>query len=374
MKNHKQQTIYQQFYNFNWFHEKLQKQLQAISNQILEQLQSIQASNQYVELSQQCLEEPMIGSLVLKDDQISQEEYCLAIAFNQSGTIMASGCENIIKVWDYNNGKIEVITTLDPDQMQILSLIFSKNSNNFISGSINSINMWCTKNDKSWQNINQICNASYCMILNYDETKLYTGENDSISVWDVDFQNQKLEFDQSLPAKKIYSISLNEEETFLATCCVDKSIHLWEIKCKTIELYQIIQTHQLGYNLCFIKHNQFIWLPAEQLNINCIYVYDLQNGEFQLQEDKIINLLQDDTCFDSFLFPIVINKERNIIAIRHKVTVYLIQVFQNGKYQIITHKNLKTDEIYGTMTYNGTALILWDNLSRKYQIFDIEIQ
>lgn len=66
---------------------------------------------------------------------------------------MASGCGNKIKVWNFNNRSefnnemLREITTLVKDETQIISLIFSKNSNSFLSGSINSINMWHTQND-----------------------------------------------------------------------------------------------------------------------------------------------------------------------------------------------------------------------------------
>ncbi|CAD8207040.1 unnamed protein product [Paramecium octaurelia] len=352
-----------------------EQQLKKFLNQMQkfqETLSSIYKSDS-IWLDELFNEELMNVRLVLMDDTMSQNEACFAIALNQPGTIMASGSENQIKMWNFNNGNIKQITTLSTHQMLIFCLIFSNKCNSFLSGSNDSISMWQTKDDQSWENVNTIQIGAYCMILNTNEAKLYIGGQESISVSDINFEKKKLDIMWILPVKQAYCISLNEDETFLVACSNDKQIRIWQIQQHSIYEHQIIDTNQDGHKICFLTNTQFIWLPKEQYQQNSVYVYELQEGEFQHQKDKMIPLQTDAKCYDCLFFPIIFNQGRKMFAVRHKYYLYLLKICSNGKFKIVTQKEFLTDEIYGTMTKDGNNLVLWDEISKKYQIYEIEI-
>jgi WD40 repeat protein len=61
--------------------------------------------------------------------------FCSALAFNQVGSIMVSGCKCNIKVWSFHKGKLSKLKTLTEHCDYVYCLVFSKKLNWFASGS-----------------------------------------------------------------------------------------------------------------------------------------------------------------------------------------------------------------------------------------------
>ncbi|CAD8115255.1 unnamed protein product [Paramecium sonneborni] len=195
-------------------------------------------------------------NLNLIDQSVNQENQCQRIVFNSSGSIMVSTNEKIIKIWNFNNGKIELLQNLEQHNGWFNCLIYSRLQDAFLSGSDDAtIRIWKLKNNNSW-----ISSLSYqqhtgrvqCLILNQNEDQLFSGGQDnSIKVWQLDFSNDKLIYQYSLDKHKCFvlSLSLNQSESLLVSCGDgDKEIIIWERGIQNgVQIYcQIIQ--QLQWN------------------------------------------------------------------------------------------------------------------------------
>jgi WD40 repeat protein len=57
------------------------------------------------------------------------------MAFNGQGTILAAGCNSDIKLWKFNNGKMNEQNKLTGHTGTVNCIVFSKTNNWFASGS-----------------------------------------------------------------------------------------------------------------------------------------------------------------------------------------------------------------------------------------------
>ncbi|CAD8127285.1 unnamed protein product [Paramecium sonneborni] len=82
---------------------------------------------------------------------------------------MISTQENNIKVWNFTNGKINLITTLQGHTDNVSCLIYSKKINSFISGD-KTMRCWKKEKQNEWKSSKpylQHTNIIICFILNY---------------------------------------------------------------------------------------------------------------------------------------------------------------------------------------------------------------
>ncbi|CAD8129869.1 unnamed protein product [Paramecium sonneborni] len=212
----------------------------------------------------------------------------------------------------------------------------------FISGSWDkSIICWkqISQNEWKWsQPYEQHIDWVTCLTLNKQEDQLSSDK--SINIWNVDFIKNELTYLYSLDNTAIvYSLSLNQSETMFATCAYydyliwQKGVEeKWELKCK--------QSVTSGCKIYFINDQQFMWVTKDK-NIDQILIFELQDGVFEQNEDKTIQLNKNELCDAYWMnFPIIYNNDKsywlsiNIIFIlfakQIKVTLRL-QDHQNVK-------------------------------------------
>ncbi|CAD8215440.1 unnamed protein product [Paramecium octaurelia] len=214
-----------------------------------------------------------------------------------------------------------------------------------------------------------------CIILNSNEDLLFSGSSDqSIKVWKVDFNQNKLAFLYSLDKHSniVVSLSLNQSEKQLVSCAYGQNqIIIWERreKDKFEFKYFVKQTiKNYGLKVKFIKENQFILIIGD---IDKLYVFELKQGVYQEKQDKIIQLITNNEICDQFSFPIIYNKERNLILVRHKKYIYIIREIKDGNYKIEDSLNCDTYVIYGNITNNGQYLVYWDDKNQAYSTYEL---
>ncbi|CAD8200161.1 unnamed protein product [Paramecium pentaurelia] len=311
------------------------------------------------------------------DQSVQQKIQCNSIVFDFSGSIMVSTEENDIKVWRFLDGKIKMLKKLQGHTNWVFCLVYSKKQNFFISGAEDkTIRCWKQLNQTEWissQPYQQHTDFVTCIILNSNENILFSGSKDkSIKAWKVDFNKNILTYMYSLDKhdNKVMALSLNQSETQLVSCGQNKNqIIIWE-KGKQNEFQfkhfvkQSIQEE--GLKIQFIKENQFIWITGGKEK-DKLQVFELKEGGYIENQDKAIQLITNNLIVDQYLFPIVYNKERNLIIVRHKTFIYIIREMDNGKFEIVDQLNCDTIEIYGTITNNGQYLIYWDQKIKDIQ-------
>ncbi|CAD8055991.1 unnamed protein product [Paramecium sonneborni] len=312
----------------------------------------------------------------LIDDLNNQANICYAIVFNNCGSIMVSTDYTDIIIWDFIQGRLKQSNRFSVHHFTVNCLVYSKKTNSFISGSWDkSIISWKQINQNEWkwsQPYQQHIDYIQCLILNKQEDQLISGGyDDSIKVWKVDFMNNQLTYLYSLDnTYAVYSLCYNESETILASCA--KSNFLiwkeglegkWELQCK--------QKVSDGYQIFFIKDQQFLWVTREQ-NIDEILIFELQDGIFKQNKNKTLQLIKNDQCEDYWiLFRTIHNKEKNVILIRHKHHIYLIRIVNENDMKIIGQLNCEIEDIFGTMTDDAQYLVFWDHKQQKYLSFEL---
>ncbi|CAD8214123.1 unnamed protein product [Paramecium pentaurelia] len=315
--------------------------------------------------------------LKLIDDSNQQSDYCYAIVFDKTGSIMISCEGKEIKIWNFQLGRLKLINTYSKHKDSVTCLAFSKLRNNFISGSDDkTIISWQQINQKEWK-----CSQPFlqhnlyvnCLILNKQEDQLISGGLDkSIKVWNVDFIKNELNFQYSLEnhSNFVFSLNFNLSETVLVSCGFQEFI-IWEKGVQGKWEFKYKQdVSKYGFKLHLINDQQFLWVTLDK-NVDDILVSEIQNGAFQQNINKTIQLIKNNQCDDFLYFPIIHNKDKNIILVRHKHHIYLISQLNDGTFNIIASLNCQNEKIFGTMTNNGQYLVFWDKKSEKYQSYEI---
>ncbi|CAD8082454.1 unnamed protein product [Paramecium primaurelia] len=319
--------------------------------------------------------------LNLIDQSVKQSIKCNAISFDSSGQYMISTEYQNIKVWTFKNGKIKYLQTLYGHSKWIQCLLYSKKQNSFISGAGDkTIRCWKNKNINDWissEPYKQHTDWVMCLEMNKNEDLLFSGSSDySIKVWKLDFNQNELTYLYSLNNHKYYviSISLNQLENQLVSCAQLKNqIIIWERKEKnTYEFKYVVKQsiYNYGLKVSFITENSFIWITGDQ-GKDMIYFFELIEGIYQEIQHKSIQLTNNNEDYDEYFFPIIYNKQRNLILVRHKSQIYLIRNIDNGNFKIVRQLNCNTSDIYGTITDDGQYLVFWDSKNNGYSIYEL---
>ncbi|CAD8215498.1 unnamed protein product [Paramecium octaurelia] len=319
--------------------------------------------------------------LKLIDQSVKQEEQCNVIVFDSSGSIMVSTKKFEIQVWSFLNGIIKLVQTLQGHTSWVQCLVYSKKQNSFISCSFDkTIRCWQQLNQNDWislQPYQQHTSFVFCVLLNENEDLLFSGSDDkSIKVWKVDFNQNQLTFLYSLDKhnNQVTSLSLNQSEDKLVSCAYNQNqIIIWERRQNNqFEFKYFVKQsiQEFGLKVKFIKDNQFIWITGCK-EIDKLYVFEIEQGIFQENKDKTIQLIANNQDFDEYRFPIVYNKERNLILVRHKTYIYIIREINDAKYKIYHQLNCETICIQGTITNNGQYLVYWDKKKQEISTYEL---
>ncbi|CAD8146612.1 unnamed protein product [Paramecium octaurelia] len=316
------------------------------------------------------------------DNSIHQQEECYALSFNGSGSLMISGSNCDIKVWNFQQETLSEITTLSGHNSAITCLIFSKKSNSFLSASYDqSICCWSQINDQEWkcsQFYQQHTNCIECLILNQAENQLISGGRDcQIKIWKVDFLKNEL----------CYLYSLNEHENDICSLCLNESentlvsldtiqILIWKMDDQQNWQFDNVVTQAIQSprsRLCFINNHQLILVTRNEVE-DLICILDIQNGknqQFQIIEE--LKLIKNDELGDTSLFPICYNKEKQIIIFKYKLHVYFIKISNEGTLKLLSQIDYQTSYIFGTLTNDGKYLVIWEQVGKKFDYYEIQV-
>ncbi|CAD8195832.1 unnamed protein product [Paramecium pentaurelia] len=341
---------------------------------LIKEIQEINSKKQKETNQEQQLMIDKQVKLKLIDNSNQQSGYCYAIVFDKTGSIMISCNNEEIKIWNFEQGRFKLINKYQNHKDRVTCLVYSKLRNNFISGSYDkTIICWQQINQKEWkysQPFQQHSGTLHCLMLNKQEDQLISGgQDDSIKVWNVDFIKNELNFQYSLDkhSNSVFSFCFNSSETVMVSCGYSDFV-IWEKGIQGNWEFQYKQdVSYFGYKLHLINDQKFLWVTLNKY----ILVFETQNGVFQENIKKTIKLTKNNECYDDLYFPIIQNKDKNIILVRHKHYIYLIREENHGKFNLMASLNCQNHEIYGTMTNNGQYLVFWDKKYENYQSYEI---
>ncbi|CAD8211438.1 unnamed protein product [Paramecium octaurelia] len=351
------------------FKTKLTNCIQGVLNNTLKDLQRQPAS------------EPIPNRFILHKlikTEIRQKDCCYAIQFNKDTSIMISTSGKDIKVWDFYKGHLKLSNTLQKHIDDVTCLLFSNYSNSFISGCGNedgSIVCWQQDNNFGWKSSKPFKQHSLglrCMIMNHDETQLITGSlGKTIIIWKLDFKENNLVYEYSLfeNQNKLLSLSMNDSETCMVSCNEDQVIFIW---WKQQGIWKFKDTlkqsvQDIGRQIKFLSDTEFIWLQQSK---GRVHFFEGQNFKFQEKPEK--QLLLNNQQQDWNLFPILYNKLKNVIVIRHNSTVFIIRKQLDGNLKIMADPiQCQSEFTYGSLSKDCQYLVLWDMVSQQYNVYEI---
>ncbi|CAD8198435.1 unnamed protein product [Paramecium pentaurelia] len=173
---------------------------------------------------------------------------------------------------------------------------------------------------------------------------------------------------------EVIALSLNQSESQLVSCADGKKQKSFgkeenKIIINHFIFKQLIQDY--GLKAKFIKGNQFIWIYGGKAIDKC-NVFKLKEGIFQENQEKTIQLITNNQILNEFHFPIIYNKEKNLIIVRHKTQIYLIREMNDGKFKIVDQLNCDTYPVYGTITNNGQYLVYLDDNKIGYSTYELQ--
>ncbi|CAD8115712.1 unnamed protein product [Paramecium primaurelia] len=160
-------------------------------------------------------------SILTKIQEVKQQQSCWAIAFNKSNSIMAAGCEENIKIWNFQDNKlIDSGIVLKGHSDYVQCLVFSKYHDWFVSGGLDEkIICWKQINIQKWQG-NQFINTGQgiiqCLVLKSAVDLIISSHDSKIKVWNLNIECNIISFKQSLDMHKstVQSIFVNENQHF----------------------------------------------------------------------------------------------------------------------------------------------------------------
>ncbi|CAD8104465.1 unnamed protein product [Paramecium primaurelia] len=302
----------------------------------------------------------------------NQDEWCYAIQFDKKGQRMISTSNKDIKLWSFNQGKLQLIQQLKGHLNNVTCLLFTPQSNCIISGSYdNTLRCWNLNEQNqliSQSTFKEHSGKIHCMILNQLGDELISSSKDkSIKIWKFDQSVNGLQLQQTLSKhqNEVYSVSLNQSENLLASCGRDQQVIIWKRdQFKKWQFNQIVtqSIQDFGKKLLFLNDEQLIWVTANNnLEKNSIWFYESKEGVFMENKEKTIHLDGDPNC-DYISFPIQYNREKNLLIVRHKQIIYLLRQSLKGKFVIIAKLPCQDENSYGALSNDGRYLVFWDCL------------
>ncbi|CAD8117106.1 unnamed protein product [Paramecium sonneborni] len=317
------------------------------------------------------------------DDSQQQPKCTSVMAFDPKGQILITGqgdalSDKIYKIWSFNNGKLKFKQQFQTEEIQ--GIIFSKKRLNFITYTT-VITSWRYIQPNDWQKSKSVFKPGTgaqrfdlpCGELNQDESLLYVGDaGGSVQIWRVDFDLNEVTYLDELKKSqdRIASLSLSPSENILVTC--DKVIHVWQKREDDQWMFKYVVKSagitQQGNRIKFLTDEQFIWIPK---NIDTVCVFELEDGFFQENLDKQIQLTGSDAC-DRFKGPIIYNKEKKIIIILRKAIIHIIQKLNNGTFRIAEKQGRNGEICGGALTENGQYLVIWDEEKKALLSYGVQ--
>ncbi|CAD8072864.1 unnamed protein product [Paramecium sonneborni] len=362
------------------FNEKIQKELTPLINcKINHQIQTYQDHlQQLIQLQQG--QEQQIKSVpqfkikpftyqIIKQNSIPQTQSCWAVAFNKDCSIVAATCDELIKIYEFKQGKLKQIQVLNDHQRRVCNLLFLKKSNQLISGDFNgSILIWSINNNNQWicsQTLKQHDDRIHCLIMNnYENIIVSSSEDKTIKFW-IKQNGWALQQTNTSHKGSVYQLSLIGQKNKVISCGNDKLILILEYseQNKRWAIVQNIQVDQYGLRLCFVNDNLFTFQPHKG---NLIHVYELNIVSKQFTKTKQISLDQSDG--DSILFfPQQYIKPKQLLVSKHS-NINLIRKIENDEFKVEQSIEFGTNQLYGQMSDDGEYLITWDDKSKEIQI------
>ncbi|CAD8202681.1 unnamed protein product [Paramecium octaurelia] len=306
--------------------------------------------------------------------EVKQNDWCHALAFNNTGTIMVACSNKNIKIWNFQQEGHEKL---------VKCIVFSKINNWFFSGSEdNTIRSWKEKqswfSSSKWESVKpkkSHSNWVIQLILNEQENEMISCSVDkTIKIWRVQYDLNQIRLLQSLENhnQSVVSISLSQSEQQLISWSEDKQVILWEKNQQSQWQFKAIilsSIDEINRGARFLMDNQIICISFE----GKLEIYNLQNCECQRQQVLIFN----DQNLDqkSQEFSITFNIQTQLIVMKYYRYFYFFRNNLNDGQleQVCQPLECQKEVSYFNVTNDGKYFIMWIWYPLlKFRVYELE--
>ncbi|CAD8077579.1 unnamed protein product [Paramecium sonneborni] len=310
---------------------------------------------------------------------------CQAISFNYDDSIFAAACNREINLWKLQDGTIiNLIDTLQDHSQEIQTLIFSKQKNwLFSAGKDRSIILWkpirvFTFNlfnffNKKQQQLNAHQDSIIQLILDETENQLISCSSDNqISIWNVNYQRNSIQFEYSLQRHKrpVISISLSQNNNLLVSSGLDKQIIVWQLdKNKKWKFKQVIEQSEkdFGCRLSFISNDIIIW---QSFKLGVTNISKEENGLFKELPNSRLDLAKNEENDGDYSFPSIFNYEKQLLIQKYHKSIYFITLNYQNNLKVQEEQIIFDDEQFcGNLSNDGKYFAVWSQ--QKFNIYEI---
>ncbi|CAD8131278.1 unnamed protein product [Paramecium sonneborni] len=308
----------------------------------------------------------------VKKNSIQQQESCYAVAFNKDCSIVAASGNQLIKIYEFRQGKLKLNQVLNEQQKTyVTALHFMQKFNQLISGNGDgSIFIWSINKNNQWI-CQYILKEHYdrinCLIINNNEDIIISSSSDfTIKFWInlngwicqqtiVDHKNQ------------VFQLSLNEQQNRVISCGYDQLILIIEYQeyNKKWIVIQKVNVDCCGFRICFIKDNLFTFQPKKG---NQMHVYEMNNVSKQFTKTKNIPLNQSGND-NKIYFQQQYIKQKQLVLNKHDKNINLIRITQNDEVKVEQSIQFNDYCFFGQMSDDGEYLIIQVQSSKEIQIW-----
>ncbi|CAD8118662.1 unnamed protein product [Paramecium primaurelia] len=291
--------------------------------------------------------------------EVYQEQRCFALALNKQGSIMAGESKN-----DDNS---EIQEQTQKVIIQMLRILFLINIQIGLQLEV----QFVRSQDRKRLLIQFIGYHHNLVTLIQFENFIFSGSsNGSIKVWTLNTDKNQLMFDYQLNkhSKNSGQVSMNEEKTQIVSFSDDKTIIVWkkkenERKFKFKQVFENLKNDN-GFSDCFLNKDTIAWV---------LFIY-LNKKQKSLQTKMSFKLTQRINTYRwiILIFFYLQQSQVQIFIIKHYKYVNNLS-YQSQSFNVQNEPNdSKSCKNYGNITEDGNYLIVWNDQTLSFYVYELK--
>ncbi|CAD8205241.1 unnamed protein product [Paramecium octaurelia] len=308
-------------------------------------------------------------------NSIKQKETCQVLSFNRNDKLIATAKANIIIIWSFQNGQMNVIAELKGHQKEVSCLFFDKNSETLLScggDDDRQIILWNYLGDNKWILQQQFSNKVGIKVIDFDQNKnlLILGcQKGLIKTFEFQpqipcfIEQQEIQLDS---VQAIYGLSLNPSKKFMVTCGSDQQLRIHSMDFN-FQRKIINSCDSAGIRVKFIDDQSFVLVQKN----GWFFYYKIEWNT--IKEIQRISLSSEN--HDFIFTPIYYNSDKQFLIIKHYKTIYFLKRSSYGYFQQqVMPLEYESQIVFATVSNDGKYLVTWIDKQKEQTIKKDQIQ
>ena len=173
----------------------------------------------------------LYNSITLEDIVLFEtDEWMVSVAFSPDGSLLASGSQGIVKLWDVSTR--QEVATLTGHSGWVYSVVFSPDGSLLASGSWDkTVKLWDVSKCQEVATLTGHSEEVYSIAFSPDGGLLASGSEDgTVRLWDVSTRQEVATPTEA--SSSVYSVAFSPDGSLLASGSWDKTVKLWDVSTR----------------------------------------------------------------------------------------------------------------------------------------------